>query len=146
MQSNQHDNPNVHRFTMSIALGDSIDLKNASEGRNPQSRIGLPFRVRNVLQPRNRSAFTLVDMVVVLAVLAMIAEAAVFSSQAPLQNVRLQRVLASIEDADRRARPEARRSTQTVELTIDGHNGTATQSVTSGQQRNEGRRSLPFTG
>lgn len=86
-------------------------------------------------------------MVVVLVVMTLLAAAAVFSLQAPLRNARMQRVLASIEDADYRARTAARRLWEPIDLTIDGDEGTATQSTSSGQQpRIEHRRSLPWSG
>lgn len=72
----------------------------------------------NLTRHSHNRAFTLLELVVVLALLAIVTTAVTMSLRQPLQNARLQRALASLEDADHRARVEARKWSTAVELRI----------------------------
>ena len=63
-----------------------------------------------------RWAFTLLEVVVVLALLSILALAAAWSLKQPLQNARLKHAISRIEDCDRQARDLARKRACPVEL------------------------------
>jgi len=81
--------------------------------------------------------FVLLELVAVLVLVAIIAAATMMSLRVPLQNARLERALAALEDADQRARRDAVRS-GAAEFVIDGDNRTT--------QLGERKRSLPLGG
>lgn len=93
-----------------------------------------------------KSGFTLLEMVVVLAIMAMIVAAAAMSLRKPLQTARLKRAMASLEDADLRARNEARKRSQPVQLVVDGNRNTATHAIAGAGAGYEVRRSLALSG
>lgn len=95
----------------------------------------------------------LIELVVVLLLISIVASAAILSLRVPLRTARIHRALTSIEDADRRARREAQRSGQAVELTFDVSNGKVTQAFGGvdgpggvGRRRTTSNRSLELGG
>lgn len=92
---------------------------------------------------RRQAAFSLIEMIVVLAIISIISVSAALSLRQPLQQARIQRALGSLETADRRARQAAIQSSTNVTLTFDTDKGTV--SVT-GQGLDTDRRPLELDG
>jgi len=95
---------------------------------------------------RPNAGFTLLEMVVVLAIMAVIATAAAISFQKPLRAARLERAMAGLEDADFRARTEARKRSAMVELLVDGGKNIATHSIAGSADGGQVRRTLALSG
>lgn len=100
------------------------------------------FPVKTSTVAPNNAGFTLLEMVVVLALMSLVTAAAALSLKVPLQNARLKAAIAKLEDVDRRARLAARRSASPVSLQFTAGSGIVVQTAVQNGRKIESTYSV----
>ena len=93
-----------------------------------------------------RPGYMLVELVVVLVLLGLLTSATLFTLRRPLQTARIDQVISRIEQADRRARTQARHTGNVVRLSIDAQRGTVQLQSASDNSGLRDQRDLALRG